>query len=147
METFCQPAAVLASFFLGCPVLEAEAGYVLVHPQLDVRVVEACGGFDFFALHYAVLLAFAVRHRRRWGWAAVRLLPLSYLVTLAANSARIVCAVYMRILTETLPVGLPDEVVHLALGAGIFATFLAACCQAARTFYEHDAKRSLSIRA
>jgi exosortase/archaeosortase family protein len=142
LEAFCRPAAILASIFLGCPVEEAESGYVLFHPQREVRVIEACSGFDFFALLYAVLVTSACKYGGRCRWSALGLMPLAYAITLAANAARIVCAFCARMATELLPVGLPDESVHLAVGAGIFATFLVACCQAARAYYEHIAPRS-----
>lgn len=147
LEGFSRPAAVLASFLLGCPVGAGEDGPVLLHPLLEVRVVEACSGFDFFALVFAVFLSFALRHQGRLGGSVLWLLPVAYLVALGANACRIVCAVYARIVTEEIPLGLPDSVVHLAVGAGVFATSLAACCLAARTFYEHDTRHPRSFRA
>jgi len=136
MGFFCLPASRLASLFLGMPEVDAEGAFVLMHPALDIRVVETCSGYDFFALLYAVLGGMVFRYARHpWRQIAV-LLPAAYAIALGANSARIVCAAQARLHAEALAPLLSAQAAHFTVGVCIFATVLAASSLAARLIYE-----------
>ena len=132
MALFCRPAAVLSSWFLGVPVEETARGLQLMHERYDIFVVASCSGFDFFALLLAVFFAMAFRfsERRRWRWVVWG--GAAYAITIAANTARIVCSVYARVSSDALPFNFPAEVTHFAVGTAIFATVLIASCHFAR---------------
>ncbi len=135
LEVFCRAASWLAAGFLAAPRVETESGFLLDHPRIAVHVVEACSGYDFFSLLYAVLCAIAVRYAARVGLQLFILLPVAVGLTLAANTARIVCAVDARVLCAWLPAGPSAEAMHLAVGVFVFVTILAASCHATRILY------------
>ena len=133
LSLFCKPAAFLASLFLGTGMMEVPGGFLLPHPLIDVQVIEACSGFDFFSLLLAALCGIAVRNSRSFLHLA-SLLPLAFVISVGANCARVVCSVQARLYSDLLP-GLSAHAAHLAVGICVFVTVLAATCHTAQSIY------------
>ena len=138
MLLFCEPAGWIASLFLGVSSGRGESGFLLAHPGIEIHVVEACSGFDFFSMVFAVLAGMAFARARRPLLSTILFLPLSFGIALAANSARIVCAVQARLHADLLPTGISFEAVHLAVGVCVFVTALAATAHLTHLHYENS---------
>ena len=138
---FCVPAAWMAGHFLGVPLVNANSLPVLLHPALEIAVVPSCSGGDFFALLAGVMTTLAVRHRIRMG--AWGLIPfLAYALTLAANTFRIVAAAQARLWAGMVPAVIPDDALHVAVGAAIFSIVLITTCRFLPSLYEHPRFRA-----
>jgi len=119
---FCAPAAFLTSIFLGAPLRVIETGYA-IHMSKPIEVTTACSAINFFSLTLAVFAGLAVGSR--WSFRSLLcLLPAAYLLTLLANTSRIVSTWY----TDTLAaLWFPDSLhkgIHALAGAVIFMTAL-----------------------
>jgi exosortase/archaeosortase family protein len=130
------PAAWLAGCFLGVPVDFSAPVPVLLHPEVVVEVVPSCAGAEFFALLLGSAAGLLCWHRAPW-WHGVVLLAAAVGLTIAANAARIVCAVQTRMWSGLLPAALPDDALHLAVGAGVFAVVLILVCRLLPCLYEN----------
>lgn len=127
---FCSPAAWLSSQFLGVAMLSVVDGFRLGCPEMPIDVTLACSGVTFFGMLSALLL-----HRALPGAAAAAgSLLFAYLITLVANTARIVLGWHAAIWAHAV---LPPSFyggVHLAVGIIIFSGFMLAGFFAAHCF-------------
>ncbi len=115
------PSGWLAALFLGAGSrVDQDVLRILVNPPLTVSPV--CSGSGFFAFLCGMGGAFyGGRSLRRW----LVLLPLSYLIALLANSARIVTAWHFHRLSGTrLPEWL-QEYCHMGIGLLCFLSVTA----------------------
>lgn len=135
MQLFCGPSAMLASLFLGTPIVGSVDAFLLPHGTLDIRVLESCSGFDFFALLSAILSAMAVGRAKRPVMRLVLLVPVCWAIALLANSVRIISAVQVHLLADVLPRSLSPSAAHTIVGVSVFILFLAVSCQLARSAY------------
>lgn len=115
------PSGWLASFLLGAPsAIEDNAVRIFTHPQIVVGT--ACSGTRFFAF-VAGLGAGYWCGQSFWRWLA--LLPISYVVTVFANAARIAMAwQFRRFSVGRIPEWL-QEYVHMGIGVVCFLTITA----------------------
>jgi exosortase/archaeosortase family protein len=122
---FCQPPAVMCSFFLGCPCVSACDGYVIEDAVLPVRVTLKCSAVNFFILLSAISAATVVRFLSD----VPRLflvLPFAYAVTILANFTRIISGRFTGLAARMM---LPENLwpaVHLGTGVAVFIIFLFA---------------------
>ena len=139
---FCAPSAWLSAQFLGVEVFPLADGFRLDCPQLPVDVSLACSGTTFFAMLLVLLTVHelgqahggprARAHRRATLFGAGSLLILSYVATLAANTARIVLGWHAAVWAHAaLPPSFHSGV-HLIVGVIVFSGFLAAVVLATR---------------
>ena len=122
---FCLPAAFSASLVMGVPMVSAEQGFALLSQQHPMMVTLACSGGTFFGLLTALMLGFSARSPRpgdlmRFLW----VVPLAYVITISANTSRIVLAwlagrFARAYLHESLWGG-----VHYGVGVFVFLLFL-----------------------
>jgi exosortase/archaeosortase family protein len=131
---FCAPAAWLSSQFLGVALLPLADGFRLNCLNLPVDITLACSGATFFALLYALLL-----HRLIPGVPAfLRALVLAYMITIAANTARIVLGWHAAVWAhDALPASFHSGV-HLAVGVIVFSSFLLGSVFAAQACKPHQ---------
>lgn len=143
IKLFCWPAAIVSALFLGVPVTDGYGNEpILEHKLLDVQVAESCSGVDFFSLLLAVFCGLAVRYgvRSPLHWAI--LLSLAFPISVAANAARIVSAVQIRVFAQSQAIAFSNDIAHFAVGAAVFTVVLTACCYAARSLYEYNSHRT-----
>lgn len=115
---FCLPPARVATFYYGVP-LDAETATFVVH-GVAMEVTRECAALDFFSLvcGFLAVAAFSLRSKSRAARiaAATVVLPAAYLVTLIANSLRLIVLVPIDSAFPRSAV----PVVHLAVGASVF---------------------------
>ena len=122
---FCLPSAQICSLFLGADCITTENGYMLANRMLAIHVTNVCSAANFFILLSALMAGLVIKSARfRELLKIVWILPLAYVVTIFANSSRIVGAWVTgrwarRILPENFWPG-----VHLGTGIVVFLTFL-----------------------
>lgn len=113
------PAAWLAGHLLVIPVeIPPAQPPLLMHASHTLRVVDGCSGSDFFGLLTGLLLWGALAQRR--GWLLGLVLPLSYSLTVLANSARLVTVLLAEIHVSSR---VPDYLhgsLHAATGVMVF---------------------------
>jgi exosortase/archaeosortase family protein len=121
---FCLPSAVFASDTLGVPCLTDPdgRGYTIPVTPMPIHVVLECSAIRYFCIAAAILTGLCVE-RRRLGLALL-MFPAAYLLTIVANTSRIVCAW----LAQRLAIGYLSaeglSSVHMAVGAACFIIFL-----------------------
>jgi len=124
-KLFCFSVAKASSFFLGSPAETLEdRSYRIDADGVPVNVSEACSAFRYFVLLYTLLMGtYAFYHPiRRAVRAALPVLLLSYVISVAANTARVIASVYVyRIGAAMLPVNY-ERALHMCAGAAIFLT-------------------------
>ena len=115
---FCLPPARAATFYYGVP-LDAEA-VAFTARGVAMEVTRDCAALDFFSLvcGFLAAAAFSLRGESRTAGiaAAAGVLPAAYLVTLAANSLRLIALVPIDSAFPRSAVPL----IHLAVGATVF---------------------------
>lgn len=116
---FCRPPAWAASLFFNAPL----EGTTVHLPQLAVHVTQACSGMHFFVL-LSGLLGWYVLRRKLSITSLLLVLPLAYIITLAANSLRVIFSVFARQLTLALLGETYLHVAHLAAGVLVFLPIL-----------------------
>lgn len=122
---FCMPSARLCSLFLGGDCIPTVNGYLLTNELLSIHITKACSGASFFILLCALISGMVIKSIRmnnivKLGW----ILPLAYIVTLLANSSRILGG---WITGRWARAFLPEHLwggVHLGTGVVIFLMFL-----------------------
>ena len=134
---FCLPAGKAAALLLGSPGGATAEGFrVFAAPAVHVTL--ACSGLNYFFIVTAALVYAAVQQRRfRFLAAAV---PAAYLLTLLANTARIVCGWHTRVLAQTL---LPERwygLVHMGTGIVCFLMTLLIAFIFIQRSWSHDPK-------
>jgi exosortase K len=122
---FCLPSAQMCSLFLGADCITTENGYMLTNRILAVHVTKACSAAGFFILLSALMVGVVIKSARLSQlMKIVWILPLAYIITILANSARILGGWVTgkwarRVLPENFWPG-----VHLGTGIVVFLTFL-----------------------
>lgn len=120
---FCYPVARATAAFLGVPCAPTDEGFTLPTPEIAIHVTLACSAGRYFVLILALLVREAIHAglRPRF-WLA---LPLAaYLITMAANTMRIVMAwLAARLAAHALPVDF-QPAVHTAAGVFVFLSVL-----------------------
>jgi exosortase K len=122
---FCMPSARFCSLFLGSDCIPTANGYMLTNESLAIHITKACSGASFFILLCALIISVTIKSIRmndvvKLCW----ILPLAYIVTLLANSSRILAG---WITGRWARAFLPEDLwggVHLGTGVVIFLTFL-----------------------
>ena len=115
---FCLPPARAATFYYGVPLC-AETVTFVAH-GVAMEVTRECAALDFFSLlcGFLAVAAFSLRSKSsaaRIAAAAVAI-PAAYLVTLVANSLRLIALVPIDSAFPRSAV----PVIHLAVGATVF---------------------------
>ena len=115
---FCLPPARAATFYYGVPLC-AETVTFAAH-GVAMEVTRECAALDFFSLlcGFLAVAAFSLRSESRSARvaAAAGVLPAAYLVTLVANSLRLIALVPIDSAFPRSAV----PVIHLAVGATVF---------------------------
>ena len=115
---FCIPPARAATFYYGVP-LDAETVTFTAH-GVSMEVTRACAAIDFFSLVFGFLAAtaFSFRGGSRAARiaAAAGVLPAAYVVTIVANSLRLVALVPIDSAFPRSAV----PIIHLVAGASVF---------------------------
>lgn len=127
LHYFCMPSAQLCSLFLGSDCITTSEGYLLTNDLLAIHVTKVCSGASFFILLCALMIGLTVqsiglKNLIRLSW----ILPLAYVVTILANSSRILGG---WITGRWARAFLPEPWwggIHLGTGVVIFLTFLIA---------------------
>lgn len=117
LKLFAFPAGWVASQFWGAPTERQPTELLLHHPSIAISVTEACSGFTFFSILIAMYTGFVFQNRpRKWlvGFFSI------YLVTLAANIARIIIAVELRVLSTSIFPANYQAALHTVIGMIIF---------------------------
>lgn len=122
---FCLPSAQMCSLFLGVDCITTEHGYMLTNRILTVHVTRACSAANFFILLSALIVGLVIKSARfRELLKIVWILPLAYIITILANSSRIVGGwITGRWARSVLPENFWPGV-HLGTGIVVFLTFL-----------------------
>lgn len=115
------PSGWLTAIFLGAGA-RVESGVVMIQVYPPLSVSAACSGCGFFAFLCGMGgTFFCGRNTLRW----LTLLPLSYLIALFANTARIIMAwQFHRLYASHLP-GWLQEYCHMGLGLACFLSITA----------------------
>ncbi len=121
---FCAPSAFLASVFFSAPLQTIDNGYRIAL-LIPIEVTTACSAIKFFTLTFAVFCGFAVERRISWRH-ALFLLPFAYLLTLGANSCRIICTWYSDSMAAYHLPKIMLSGIHALVGALVFMTALSA---------------------
>ena len=115
---FCLPPARAATFYYGVPLC-AETATFVAH-GVAMEVTRECAALDFFSLvcGFLAVAAFSLRSKSRAAriTAVIVALPAAYLVTLVANSLRLIVLVPIDSAFPRSAV----PVVHLVVGATVF---------------------------
>lgn len=119
------PSAQLCSIFLGSPCITTPEGYILDTATLPIHVTQACSAANFFLLTFilvtgAVIQSFRIKELLKILW----ILPASYIVTILANSARIIAGWIMGQWARAVLAERFWASVHLGTGVVVFLTFL-----------------------
>lgn len=126
-HVFCGPAAHLAGWFLGAPVIAHEGWngmvWVLPHPVLDLHVGRQCSGLTFYGMACLLVAWWWVRKPGGWVWAWTAL-GIAYPLVIAANAARLVAVFHGRLFVEDFLPPAYFSMVHFATGALVFLCFL-----------------------
>jgi exosortase K len=140
---FCLPSAQICSVFLGADCVTTPAGYMLVNEHLSVHVTKACSAASFFVLLSSLFAGTVVKSiRLREFFKIVRVLPLAYVITIAANSSRIIGGwVTGRWARSVLPESFWAGV-HLGTGIAVFLTFLIVSYMVLRRRFENEHQRA-----
>lgn len=118
------PAAILSGWWLGVPWSVTGEGVLLMNQNLPILVTPACSGADFMALLCGIASPFLMpRHRRRYAWLA---LLGAIVLTIVANSARIITGWYSGVWARQALSQSYWPGVHLATGIVVFLTVLVA---------------------
>ncbi len=124
-KLFCFPVAKASSFFLGSPAEASDNGSYRINANgVPVNISDSCSAFKYFVLLYTLLIGtYAFYHPiRRAARIALPVLLLSYAVSVAANTARVIASVYVyRISAAMLPANY-ERALHMCAGAAIFLT-------------------------
>jgi len=122
---FCFPVAVASSFFLGSPAEAMEDGsYLIDAGGVPVSVAGSCSAFNYF-----VLLSTLLTGTCAYYFTAARvmrnvfpLLFLSYVISVAANTVRVIASVYAYKACGALLPGNYGHALHMSVGAVVFLT-------------------------
>lgn len=125
-SAFVIPTAWIASWFMSATCILTPQGCLLITPTSPVHVTLACSAANFFILLASLLAGqVLVLQRPRIVILALTFLT-SYLVALAANSARVVFAWYAGQWTERFLPSHFAAAVHMGAGILVFLVFLIA---------------------
>jgi exosortase K len=124
---FCLPPARICSLFLAVDCINTTEGYMLANEILPIHVTKACSAANFFILSIAlisgtVIKSVRIKEFKKGLW----ILPFAYLVTISANTSRIIAGWITGRWARML---LPENFwpgIHLATGIVVFLTFLIA---------------------
>ncbi len=118
------PAAIVSSWWLGVAYATTAEGVLLMNADLPILVTSACSGSGFLALVCGIATPFLMApERRRYGWLVV---PGAILLTIVANSARIITGWYSGIWARQVLSQTYWPAIHLATGIVVFLTVLVA---------------------
>jgi exosortase/archaeosortase family protein len=124
-KLFCLPVARASSFFLGSPSeVQKDGSYLIEAGGLPVSVSESCNAFNYFVLLYTLLMGTCVYYLPipRAMLNAFPLLLLSYAVSVAANTARVIASVYVYKIGAAFLPGNYERALHMSVGIAIFLT-------------------------
>ena len=140
LQVFAQGAARIASLFIGAPLIEAEAGWLLPLSHQTILVSTACSGATFFIITCTLLCWHITRHtRHRISTIAIALLS-ALALTIFINALRIICLVQAhRWLIPLLPENYA-AFTHMLVGVAVFLPSLIAL-NALLEFYGYSKDR------
>jgi exosortase K len=122
---FCLPSAQICSLFLGADCITTDNGYMLTNSVLAVHVTKVCSAAGFFILLLALMIGVVIKSARLNQFLKiVWILPVAYIITILANSARILGGWITGKWARSV---LPEKfwpAVHLGTGIVVFLTFL-----------------------
>lgn len=128
-QLFAYPSAYVSSVFLGVSPVFTEGREVLIPVSHQfINVTSKCSAFGFFCLLSAVLMIRMIPslQKQKILTALVLSLPPAYLITVAANGVRIICAYYTyRIGRLILPPNF-QPALHQGVGIAVFLSTLIA---------------------
>lgn len=123
--SFCLPSATISSIFLGSTYSSTDQGYMIANRILPIHVTKACSAANFFILLLSLIIGILIKSvRKNEFWKLFLAVILAYLITVIANSARIIAGWITGILAREF---LPDKfwpAVHLGTGVFMFLIFL-----------------------
>jgi exosortase K len=121
---FLTPVSFLVSFFTGSSLsFSAESGYYL--PSLNILIDKSCSGFNFWLISF-VMIGFTVvtyiQNRKRRVILLISSLLIAYLLTIIANTSRIISILKMNNILPNLDENY--EWIHTAQGTFVYLFFL-----------------------
>jgi exosortase/archaeosortase family protein len=120
LAVFARGGAVLASLFVGVPVIAIENGWLLADPAFPVAVTVACSATDFYVMVGALLAWHAKRRGKGWVLSVAIALVAAFPVTIAINALRVVTVAALHRWVFPADDAAQVPFLHMAAGVAVF---------------------------